>query len=183
MTGAGTTIVRNILPRALERLAVIAADAPVREAAALMSKPQTDLLVVCDHGDMVGVLTKTDIAGRIGRCVGAGCSARVDGIMTCDVIYCRTHEILLDVWSVMRERDLQRVPILDEARRPLGIIYAREALQARCPKWRTNSAITFPGWGIGKLKQATIVISDINRRVSAPTTYFERSSNAPSEVR
>ncbi len=25
---------------------------------------------------------------------------------------------------------VQRVPILDEARRPLGIIYAREALQA-----------------------------------------------------
>jgi CBS domain-containing protein len=30
----------------------------------------------------------------------------------------------------MRERGLQRVPVLDEGRRPLGIIYAREALQA-----------------------------------------------------
>jgi predicted transcriptional regulator len=54
----------------------------------------------------------------------------VDGIMTRDVIYCRSHEILLDVWSLMRQRGLQRVPMLDEARRPLGIIYAREALQA-----------------------------------------------------
>jgi hypothetical protein len=35
------------------------AGAPVREAAALMSKPHTDLIVVCDHGDMVGILTKT----------------------------------------------------------------------------------------------------------------------------
>ena len=107
-------IVKNILPRALERLAVIEAEAPVREAAALMSKPHTDLIVVCDHGDMVGVLTKTDIVGQIGRCVGAGCMARVDSIMTRDVTYCRTHEVLLDVWSVMRERGLQRVPILDE---------------------------------------------------------------------
>lgn len=123
-------IVRNILPRALERLAMIEAEAPVREAAALMSKPHTDLIVVCDHGDMVGVLTKTDIVGQISRCMGVGCTVRVDGIMTRDVTYCRTHEILLDVWSVMRERGLQRVPILDEARRPVGIIYAREALQA-----------------------------------------------------
>ena len=123
-------IVRNILPRALERLAVIEAEAPVREAAALMSKPHTDLIVVCDHGDMVGVLTKTDIVGQLSRCMGVGCTVRVDGIMTRDVTYCRTHEILLDVWSVMRERGLQRVPILDEARRPVGIIYAREALQA-----------------------------------------------------
>lgn len=74
-------IVKNILPRALERLAVIEAQAPVREAAALMSKPHTDLIVVCDHGDIVGVLTKTDIVGQIGRCMGAGCTARVDSIM------------------------------------------------------------------------------------------------------
>ena len=78
-------IVRNILPRALERLAVIEAQAPVREAAELMSKPHTDLVVVCAYGDMVGVLTKTDIVGQIGRCIGAGCTARVDSIMTRDV--------------------------------------------------------------------------------------------------
>jgi predicted transcriptional regulator len=123
-------IVRNILPRAVERLAVVESEAPVREAAALMSKPHTDLIVVCDHGDMVGVLTKTDIVRQIGRCMGASCTAQVDSIMTREVTYCRAHEILLDVWSVMRDRSLQRVPILDEARRPLGIIYAREALQA-----------------------------------------------------
>jgi CBS domain-containing protein len=109
---------------------VIEAEAPVREAAALMSKPHTDLIVVCDHGDMVGVLSKTDIVGEIGRCMGAGCTARVDSIMTRDVTYCRPHAILLDVWSVMRKRGLQRIPVLDEARRPLGIIYARDALQA-----------------------------------------------------
>jgi CBS domain-containing protein len=87
-------IVKNILPRARERLAVIKAQAPVREAAALMSKPHTDLIVVCDHGDMVGVLTKTDIVSQIGCCTGAGCTARVDSIITREVTYCRTHEIL-----------------------------------------------------------------------------------------
>ena len=123
-------IVKMILPRAIERLAMVEAEAPVRDAAALMSKPHTDLVVVCEHGEMVGVLTKTDIVGQIGRCMGAGCAARVDSIMTRDVTYCRTHEILHDVWTLMRNLDLQRIPILDEARRPLGIIYAREALQA-----------------------------------------------------
>ena len=122
-------IVENILPRALERLATIEAGAPVREAAALMSKPHTDLIVVCKDGDMVGVLTKTDIVGQISRCTGSGCTTRVDSIMTREVIYCRTHEALLDVWSMMRERGLQCVPVLDDARKPLGIIYARDALQ------------------------------------------------------
>lgn len=56
--------------------------------------------------------------------------AKVESIMTRDVTYCRTHEMLLDVWSVMRERGLQRVPIVDDGRKPIGIIYSREALQA-----------------------------------------------------
>jgi CBS domain-containing protein len=123
-------LVEQMLPRARQRLAVIEAVAPVMEAAALMSRPHTDLVVVCDRGDMVGVLTKTDIVGQIGRCMGSGCTVRVDGIMTRDVTYCRTDEVLLDVWSVMGKRGLQRVPVLDKARRPLGIIYARDALQA-----------------------------------------------------
>jgi CBS domain-containing protein len=154
------------LPCALERLAVIEAGAPVREAAALMSKPHTDLIVVCDHGDMVGVLTKTDIVGQTSRCMSSGCTARVDSIMTRDVTYCRTHEALLDVWSLMRERGLQRVPILDEARRPLGIIYAREALQALLSERRTKTscfATTYPGSGIGKT-------SGRRRALSCPPT-------------
>lgn len=75
-------IVKTILPRALERLAVIEVGATVKAAAVLMSRPHTDLVVVCDNLEMVGVLTKTDIVGQIGRCSGAGCTARVDSIMT-----------------------------------------------------------------------------------------------------
>ena len=80
-------IVETILPRAFERLVMLEAEAPVREAAALMSEPRADLIVVCDHGDMVGVLTKTDIVGQISRCMGSACTARVDSIMTRDVSY------------------------------------------------------------------------------------------------
>ena len=55
--------------------------------------------------------------------MGSGCTARVDGIMT------RGH-LLPDTRSAARrladdgKRGLQRVPVLDKARRPLGIICA-----------------------------------------------------------
>jgi CBS domain-containing protein len=122
-------LVKQMLPRAHERLAVIEAEAPVREAAYLMSKPHTDLVVVCSRGDMVGVVTKTDIVNQISRCTGFGCTTRVESVMTRDVTYCRANELLRDVWSVMKERGLQRIPVLDGARRPIGVIYARDALQ------------------------------------------------------
>jgi CBS domain-containing protein len=122
-------LVKHMLPRARERLAVIEAEAPVREAAYLMSKPHTDLVVVCSHGDIVGVVTKTDIVSQISRCTGSGCTTRVESVMTRDVTYCRANELLRDVWSVMKERGLQRIPVLDGARRPIGVIYTRDALQ------------------------------------------------------
>jgi CBS domain-containing protein len=53
-------LVKQMLPRARERLAVIEVEASVREAAYLMSKPHTDLVVVCSHGDMVGVIYTRD---------------------------------------------------------------------------------------------------------------------------
>ena len=123
-------LAEQMLPKACERLATINAGAPVKEAADLMSKPHTDLVVVCDQdGGMVGVLTKTDIVGQIRLCSGGGCVARVDTIMTRDVISCRPGDALHDVWSVMRARSLQRIPIVDQGGKPIGIIYARDALQ------------------------------------------------------
>ncbi len=123
-------LAEQMLPKACERLATINAGAPVKEAADLMSKPHTDLVVVCDQdGGMVGVLTKTDIVGQIRLCSGGGCVARVDTIMTRDVISCRPDESLKDIWSVMKARGLQRIPMVDQGGKPIGIIYARDALQ------------------------------------------------------
>lgn len=66
--------VKQMLPRARERLATIGVNAPVIEAADLMARPHTDLVVVCDEeGSMVGVVTKTDIVKRIRQCTGTGC--------------------------------------------------------------------------------------------------------------
>jgi CBS domain-containing protein len=123
--------VEQMLPRARERLATVGTGAPVRDAADLMAKPHTDLIVVCGHdGGTVGVLTKTDIVGQIGRCSGGGCTATVDTIMTRDVVSCRLGESLQDIWSMMKERGLQRIPVVDQSGKPIGIIYARDALQS-----------------------------------------------------
>lgn len=122
--------VEQILSRARERLATIGAEARVKEAADLMSRPHTDIIVVCDRdGGMVGVITKTDIVGQIRQCEGLCSVARVDTIMTRSVVYCQPSDVLHDIWSLMKERDLQRIPIIGRDRKPIGIVYARDALQ------------------------------------------------------
>jgi CBS domain-containing protein len=114
--------IEQMLSRARERFAIIGAGARVREAVDLMSRPHTD-------GGMVGVVTKTDIVGQIGQCEGLGCVARVDTIMTRSVVWCQPNDVLHDIWSLMKERGLQRIPVIGRGRKSIGILYARDALQ------------------------------------------------------
>lgn len=123
--------VEQILPQARERLATISDAASVTDAARVMVRPQTDLAIVCnDAGGMVGVITKTDIVSQIGRCGAGGCAARVDTIMTREVLSCRTNESLQGVWTAMKARGLQRVPVVGEDGKPIGILYSRDVLQS-----------------------------------------------------
>ncbi len=124
-------LVEQILPQARERLATIDAAASVTEAAEVISRLHADLVVVCNEtGNMVGVITKTDIVSQIGLCGAGGCNARVDTIMTREVLSSRTNEPLQDVWTAMKARGLRHVPVVDEDDKPIGILHAREVLQS-----------------------------------------------------
>lgn len=119
-------LVEKILPQVCERLAVIEAGSSVKDAADLMAVPHTDLVIVCREGVVVGVVTKSDIVVQVSR--GAGFGAPVDAIMTRDIAYCRCTDPLLDVWRMMKERGVQRIPVVDDRHNPVGVVYARDAL-------------------------------------------------------
>jgi predicted transcriptional regulator len=67
--------------------------------------------------------------------------ARVDTIMMRGVISCRPSDALHDVWSVMKERGLQRIPVVDQDGKPIGIIYARDALQTLLGAMENDEAL------------------------------------------
>ena len=78
--------VERLLPTARERLASIADDAPLTEAAKLF-RTGTDLVVVCGSaGLLAGVVARTDIVSQISRCQGAGCITTVSSMMTRGVV-------------------------------------------------------------------------------------------------
>jgi CBS domain-containing protein len=122
-------LVEQVLSRACERLAVIDAGASLKEAADLMTEPHTDLVIVCRDGAAVGVVTKTDIVCQVSRGSESGLGAPVDSIMARDVAWCRSSDPVRDVWQTMKERGFHRIPVVDEKHNPVGIVYARDALQ------------------------------------------------------
>ena len=123
--------VKRMLPIAHNRLVTIRDDAPLIEAATLLRDLDSDLVVVCNSdGLLAGVVTKTDVVRQISHCSGAGCMTAASSVMTRAVVLCRPDDRLNEVWSVMKERHLKHVPIVDQDVRPLGVLNARDALEA-----------------------------------------------------
>ena len=119
-----------LLPAARNRLATIGDDAPLIEAARRL-RSGVDILVVCRPAGLLrGVITKTDVVAQIGQCQGSGCLASAASCMTEDVALCRAGDLLEDLWSRMKERGLKNIPIVDQDGRPLGVLNARDMLQA-----------------------------------------------------
>ena len=124
-------IVEGILPAARERLVVIGSDAPLIAAATLLRDLDRDIVVVRgSEGVLAGVITKTDIVRQISRCQGGACLTGASAVMTKAVVYCNPGDLLREVWMIMKERHLKNIPILDGDSRPVGVLNARDALDA-----------------------------------------------------
>ncbi len=121
--------VEGLLLGARARLVTIGDRASLVEVAKLR-EAGTDLVMVCDPaGALAGVITKTDVVAQISRCHGASCTTAAALVMTRDVISCQSKELLHDVWTRMKEKNVKNVPVVDGSSQPLGLLHARDILQ------------------------------------------------------
>lgn len=124
-------LVKALLPAARDRLLTISHTAPLTEVAGYLGSGQAKLVVVCDDaGTMVGVVSKTDIVARICDCQGSACKSMVASVMTRDIACCSPDDTLEDAWSLMRDKGFVHIPVVDQDRRPLGLLFVRDTLQA-----------------------------------------------------
>jgi len=123
--------VKEVLPAASKRLVVIRDDASLTDAAKLLREPDVDLVVACGEDKSVtGVITKTDLVREISERRGGETATTVSSVMTRDVASCGPHDSLHDVWTMMKERKLKNVPVLDQDSRPIGVLNARDLLES-----------------------------------------------------
>lgn len=127
--------VEAVLPAARDRLATIREDASLIDVATQLARSRINLVVACrSDATMAGVITKTDVVSHISQCEGAHCTKAASLVMTRNVTVCRPTDWLPDVWTTMRERGRKHIPVVDEASRPVGVLYARDALEALLEK-------------------------------------------------
>ena len=101
---------------------VIRPETDLIEAAQKMKSRDIGMLPVCDGDRLVGVITDRDITVRG---VAQGCdpkTARVQEVMTPEVIYCFDDEDVKEAAKKMEEKQVRRLPVLNREKRLVGIV-------------------------------------------------------------
>ena len=122
-------LIDKLQPLTAARLAVIKLSATVQTAAVSFARPGVGLIVVCnDSGSAEGVLSKSDLIRHLSFPVPS--APPVSKVMSRSIVACSPQDDVHMVWQIMTERNLQNIPVVDGATKPLGILDIRDAMKA-----------------------------------------------------
>jgi CBS domain-containing protein len=100
----------------------VAPTATVQEAATQMAELDVGAILVGDENRLEGMLTDRDIILRV---VVEGlhpAEVAVKDVMSATLVACKEDDAVESVVAQMRERQIRRMPVLDEAGRTVGIV-------------------------------------------------------------
>jgi CBS domain-containing protein len=124
-------LVKHILEAAQKRLAVLTREASIFDAARILANRDTPLVVVCDSaGIAVGVISSSHVIRVLATAGIDALGFNAGAIMTKPLLSCHVDETLQQVWAVMNSRTLPCAPILDDAGRAQGVVFARDVAVA-----------------------------------------------------
>jgi CBS domain-containing protein len=104
-----------------KRPTTIEADRTVTEAAQRMDHDAVGALVVTDHDRAVGIVTDRDLVVR-GMARRATADARVDGVMTTELVTLPHDADLRDALGLFRTHAIRRIPVVDAGDRVVGMV-------------------------------------------------------------
>lgn len=108
----------------------IAPTVSVQDAALHMAEFDVGCVVVGSEDELVGILTDRDIILRVvvdAKPVG---SVRVGDVMSSSLFTCRSDDPLDDVLRMMEEKQIRRMPVLDESGKAVGIVTLSDIVKA-----------------------------------------------------
>ena len=105
-------------------------DATVQEAATQMAELDVGAVVIGTADEIAGILTDRDIILRLVVDGKNPAEVAVRDVMSATVYSCAADDIVESVLNEMRERQIRRMPVFDENRRPVGIVTLSDLAKA-----------------------------------------------------
>jgi CBS domain-containing protein len=107
----------------------IAPQASMADATAAMLENNCGSLVVCDGGQVVGIITERDVLRACADDSRPLVDVPVKELMTCDVVTCSKSDKISDVMGWMTEMRIRHLPVLDDGRLA-GIVSIGDVVKA-----------------------------------------------------
>jgi len=101
--------------------------ATIKEAAQIMSQMRIGCLVVMENDKVVGIVTESDIIGKVVANKKDPEKVTVEDVMTRNIIFTTPDETLDDAAEKMVENKIKRLPVLDD-KKLVGIITATDLI-------------------------------------------------------
>jgi CBS domain-containing protein len=114
--------VNDILAIKGRKLITIAPEATVFDAAVLMTDGRVGSLLVVEDGHLVGMLTERDFLISVVTEQRDAKTTSVGELMERDVICCRTYTDLEEAKSVMKNRRVRHLPVMNDDDDLIGLI-------------------------------------------------------------
>jgi CBS domain-containing protein len=104
-------------------VATVSPDDNIRRAAQLMDELNVGALPVCDHDELIGMVTDRDITTRATAVGEEPETTAVRDVMSTDVRWCFDNQPVDDVIDQMREMQIRRIPVKNHVTQKLvGIV-------------------------------------------------------------
>jgi CBS domain-containing protein len=97
-------------------------DTSISTVAKKMRDLDIGAIPVCERDHLVGMITDRDITCRAVAKVTDLSKLTASDVMTKDVIYCRDTEDLQDAIHIMEDKQIRRMPAIDEDKRMVGML-------------------------------------------------------------
>lgn len=109
----------------------VSASSLLVDVAALLSRAQIGVVVVCDAaGARLGIITETVLVRRLGLGQVDFFTTTAGEVMMPGFDACAPEDLLSDVLATMHERSLIHLLLVDSNNKLLGIVNARDGLRA-----------------------------------------------------
>jgi CBS domain-containing protein len=128
---------RNILERKGGDVAAVAGTASVLEAAKMMNDRRIGAVVVVDGQQVVGIFTERDVLNRVVAERRDAATTRVQEVMTAPVACCRLSTPLSELRSVMTEKHLRHLPVVEDGKL-VGMISSGDVLASQVTLQQTT---------------------------------------------
>jgi CBS domain-containing protein len=120
--------VRDLVRQKGSRVFAVAPDASVLDALKMMAEQNTGAVLVMQADKVVGILSERDCVRKLELAGRTASGARVDDIMTSNVLYVEASQSLDECMAVMIDKNIRHLPVY-EGSKLLGVISIRDVLK------------------------------------------------------